>query len=421
MAASTIALNATTGLNFFSNEAHGVINVFHRDLLRIPATKDSAKFGQVVTFEIDKTHDYWDYNQLELVTSAATFTVPQTVEQYVDGAGYRMMDNVKITLTNNQLNSYTVPYLWNRLKDLLYYTDETRFKKRENYLADQTALFLRSKLASGHTFIVDIDAGWHMESKECLMMTSACSARVKIEIKLARPEEIIDLNGVAASNVTNITDLISSVTLLHPCLHINADEREVELNKRDEPDGIFTLIHKFEVQEQDIPIGRTGAYNLPITLTGTYTQMLLVFRPTAYLDTDYAQDPIYWTGPSMTVSGGNVCYMPDELSVSVTNGTTAIAPRMSTQYNRTELRKRLYPNAYGGDWTLLVPFSEDPFALNAILGTYDFNVFGSRTLNLYWNNGAVTSSGTAQWRLTIIAVGPDYRQHQKGTVGIVFG
>lgn len=58
-------------------------------------------------------------------------------------------------------------------------------------------------------------------------------------------------------------------------------------------------------------------------------------------------------------------------------------------------------------------FTEDPLALNAVMGTYDFNVQGSRILNLTWPSGS-TSSTTDTWSVTTVLMGPNWIQNVKG-------
>src|SRR5271170_7080999 len=135
-AGATSALNYTAGYNQFCNQAYTVSNIFHREYLYGPPQRDVTNFGQTVTLLIDKNHDFWDKQQLEFVTNPAVFTVPQTVERYIDGFGYRLIDKVEVTITNTQLNSVTIPYEWARIKDVLLYDFRYVLAKRDNYLFD---------------------------------------------------------------------------------------------------------------------------------------------------------------------------------------------------------------------------------------------------------------------------------------------
>jgi hypothetical protein len=288
--AATIAMNATSDYNHFSNQAYGVINVHNREYLEQDPQRPVTAFNTVASFEIDKNHDYTQLSSLKIVTGPATFNggAAQTVQQFVDGVGYRMLEDVKVSLTNNRLNSVTMPYLWYRIKDLMYYRDETRFKKRENYLADQASAALIAALGAGHTFLLDLDCGYLHESNETMLMISALAARIKYEIRLASHENIVNVGAAAAIATLPITEC----KLLQDCIHINPSEREAELERYDSDSGLFTLIHKFEVQEEALTSQLGGTITIPITLTGTYECLFIILRPYSLNDgTSTIKDP----------------------------------------------------------------------------------------------------------------------------------
>lgn len=420
--AATIAMNATSDYNHFSNQAYGVINVHNREYLEQDPQRPVTAFNTVASFEIDKNHDYTQLSSLKIVTGPATFNggAAQTVQQFVDGVGYRMLEDVKVSLTNNRLNSVTMPYLWYRIKDLMYYRDETRFKKRENYLADQASAALIAALGAGHTFLLDLDCGYLHESNETMLMISALAARIKYEIRLASHENIVNVGAAAAIATLPITEC----KLLQDCIHINPSEREAELERYDSDSGLFTLIHKFEVQEEALTSQLGGTITIPITLTGTYECLFIILRPYSLNDgTSTIKDPMFWSGPTQTTTAGTINW-PDSFDIVTTNGAQVFA-KQSVLFNRTQYRKKFFDHAYGGDWTLVANFSDDPLAENAVMGMYDFNVHGSRTLRLFYpgatGTATASSTGTERVQVTILAKGYDYRQQQHGTASVVFG
>lgn len=137
---------ATADSNFFEQQAYSVINVTTRDFTVITPLKAETQFGRRYCFERDKDHDYFDIDQIEVVTAAATGLAAPQVEQYVDSAGYLLIQSPRYIFTNQQLNSVQVPWEWHRLKDILgmHITEEQYTNAvKLNYLADQSVAFLR--------------------------------------------------------------------------------------------------------------------------------------------------------------------------------------------------------------------------------------------------------------------------------------
>lgn len=409
-------LNYTTNFNQFSNQPYAVANVFHRDYYDIQPSRSISAFGNLVEYDIPRDHDYWPNCTTMLITcNQATSSSAFTDERWVEGAGYRMIENVKLAISSARLNSVVIPFEWQKIKDMIFNDDRLQNLKNENYLANRSAAYRQARFqTAGHVFKIDLETGYD-HSRECLTMICTLSNPLRVSVQLAKAEELIQVTG-GVTTVSNLTTIINNIVFRHWVIHITMEERDTELNRTDSKDGLFTLIDRFETFDVTIPANTTTQSIQLSALNNTYEGMALIFRAVPQITDNYIQDPVFWTGPSF-VFGGNTYNFPDSFDFKI--GSATMFPRMDTQYNVTEYRRHFFPFSAGGDWTPLLLWSEDPLVHNAVLGTLDFNT-GSRTLNLYWE-GSNVSSTTSILHLRIIVWGPDYVHKQAGTSNVVFG
>lgn len=317
----------TTEANYFQAQPYSVANLTTRDFTRVTPLKAVTQFNQLVIFERDKDHDYFDVDQIEIVVGAATHNVAATTEQYVDGAGYLMIQRPVYKLHSNQLNSVVVPYEWAALKDRLRWhctRENMQVCDNLNYLADQNAAFLAAALASGWTFVVDFDLGLEHESKEIMQFIVAFNIRPRFEFYLPKLEQVVDLKGL--STISNSSTLITSVTLIQNNIHISGYERDQEIARYDDDNGIFHLTHRFEVEEYTIPHNR-NFFDVPLLTTGTHEAAFFIFRPESRLVANLS-DPLFWTWgtPNATRTsytqtiGGNTLTRPERFDIRASNG-----------------------------------------------------------------------------------------------------
>lgn len=412
-------LNYTTGFNQFSNQAYAVANVAHRDYFDLQPLRTVTSFGNTVEYDMPRDHDYWpNCTTMILACNQATTNTAFTDERWVEGAGYRIVENVKLSLTSTRLNSVTIPFEWQKIRDMIFEDDRLQNLKGQNYLVNQSAGYRQQQLQNAaQTFKIDIETGYD-HSRECLTMVSTLSNPIRVAVQLAKAEEVIQVTGGTPA-ISNLTTLINSITFRHWAIHITMQERNAELSRYDSKDGLFTLIDRFEVYDVTIPAATNNMAIQLSSLTNTYEGMILIFRGIDQITQNFNQDPLFWTGPSFTYTGtsGTITNnMPDEFDFKI--GSALMFPRMDVQYNVTEYRRHFFPYSTGGDYTPILLFTEDPIVHNAVLGTLDFNT-GARTLDLYWNGS--NNSGNGTMHLRIIVWGPDYLHKQTGTANVVFG
>lgn len=421
----------TSGSNFFSSEPYQVINIHTRDFTRVSPLQPITAWGKHVIFERDKDHDYFDIDEVEVNVAAATGTI--TTQQYVDCAGYLVVNNPRYKLTNNQLNSVVVPVQWRRIKDLygIQCTEEQYNRKKQNYLADQSVAYLQAAFANGFRFRVKMELGLNAD-KECMQFVVGFGTRPRFEFDLPELSVIVNHKGSASALVTNQTSIISSVYLIQNNLHINPSEREFELARMDEPPGIYNLIKRFETNVDYIAAASTTA-SITLQSTGTWEAVFFIFQPEEFLDsttTDSATDPydpLYWSWgtPNSTrtiytltsASTGYTYRRPETFSIQSSSGNV-IFPEQRVDHNGEEYLERFFPHAQAGPTgnisVLTALFTEDLTYPNAIMGVYDLNANGSRILKLTWPSGS-TSSTTGRWAVTSVYVGPNWIQYHKGT------
>lgn len=416
---------ASANANFFQQQAYSVINVFTRDFTRLSPLKAETQFGRHIIFERDKDHDYFDIDQLEIITNPATGLAAPQVEQYVDGAGYLLVNKPVYRFTNQQLNSVQVPWEWHRLKDILgiHITEEQYAARiRENYLVDKNVAYLQLKLLRGHQFVVDFDMGLDYDSKECMQFIVGFNTRPRFEFDLGNAADLINIS--TGNQPTNLSTIINSITMIQNNVHILPATRKFELSRQDRANGVFVKIHRFEIQTNTIAAGQTKA-RIELLSTGTHEAAFFIFTPSstsfAY-GNNFAKDPAFWSWgvPDLTV-------VPPTYTLTTATGTlrrperfhiesassNIIFPEQYVSYNNEVYLQRFFPFSFGPGSVLLALFTEDPLALNAVMGSYDFNVQGSRILVIDWPSGT-TSSTTDTWSVTTILMGPNWIQNVMG-------
>lgn len=416
-----------TGLNMFANRAHAVTNVCHREYLPVEPLRQVTAFGQKVEYDFNKDHDYHYKTQMILVTNAATFSVPQVNEQFVEGAGYRMIENIQLLYNSNRLNCSIIPWEWQKLQDMIYEDDRLQKLKEDNYLLNKTVAQLRAALANGYTFTIDLYWGTPY-SRGLFFMTSSMSARPRMSIQLATQDQIIQDRTSNGANISNLGTLIRSIQFNHNCIHVLPSAREEEMARYNTIDGVFSLVDHFDVLDTYVPAGTTGTYPIQLnTLTGTYDQIWIICRARVQMDVPWHTDPTFWTGKQFTYDDGtgagtDTFNWPDRFDLQF--GTNHFTFNTQTwEYNTRQYRRIWFPFSQGGDATMCILFTEDPLAKNALLGSLDFNVSGSKVLTFYWDNGTQSSPDvpTGIMHVRVIAHGPEYLQKNKGAAGLVFG
>lgn len=423
---------ATSGMNHFSSKPYSVINLHTRDYTYISPLKEVTGWGQTAVFERDKDHDYFDLDQIVVITAAATSSAGAlTTQEYVDGAGYLLVNKPVYKITNSQLNANLVPPYWQKIRHILAMNETfeqyTQCDKL-NLLADQNTLFRRAALASGWRFISDFDMGLNHWSKECMQFVVGFNIRPRFQFTLPAVTDVVN-NGGAAGTISNATTMISNVYLVQNNLHVNPKERRMEMARLDMRGGIYQLTRKFEEQVDYVP---TGVYTHTINLltNGTHEFVFFVFIPEEYYNpsTDYSKRLLDWgwgtpnsTRTVYTRTIGNYEYRrPETFEIKSSNGNV-IFHEQNVYYNQEVYLKRFFPESYGASSVLIANFSEDPHAHNAVMGTYDFNVHGSRQLRLTWPAGSggssedTVGSDSPRWAVVSIFVGPNWIQQTRGS------
>lgn len=419
-------LNYAVGINQFANRAHAVSNVCHREYLDIDPMRAVTSFGQCVEYEFNKDHDYHTRTQLILVTNPATFTGPgQVNEQFVEGAGYVMVENITIKYNSTRLNCSIIPFEYQKILDMIFEDDRLQNLKSDNYLLNKTVAQRKSALALGWTFIIDLYWGTAY-SRSLYLMTSAFSSRPRIQVQLANQNVVIQDKTSSGANISNLNTLIKFITFKHNGLHVLPSAREEELQRYNQDDGIFSLVDHFDVLDTLVPALTTGPFQIKLdTLTSTYEHVWIICRSNVQMSTPWHEDPAFWSGKQFTFDDGsgvttNTFNWPDRIDMQF--GTNHFVFNTQTyQYNTTQYRRVWFPLSAGGDSTMVILFSEDPLARNAIMGSMDFNVSGSKTLTFHWDNGLFSSPDTGVMHVRVIAKGPEYLQKSNGAAQLVFG
>lgn len=475
-----VPLTATKDINYFTNRPYAVINVHHRDKTFITPMRTGASPGGTVEFEVPKVVDYFGRIQLQTTFDPWTTPAPVTAAAdpcFVEGAGFRLIDNIQVNYTNKRLTSSTVPYWWAVLlnmfnRDISYRAFNSENQGVSNNLASDTAtgtqLTRNRWLLDGYTFLSEIESGYQHHSRENYVMISVLSSRLIFKITLAPTGALVQ--GFTGTPSNQPAAWINNQQLIMNTIHLNPHERKRELDRHEE--GIFNLIRVFTVQTDVIPAASTS-YTLNLNMTSAYEVVFFIFKPTHQLaqtalssnDPVVAMDAVaaspkyyrtinpqpavagtigYYT-PSYVQNGALIASstsyaMPTEWEFRLQNNP--IVNRERTWLNLTVDRQHHFPGCVVGPNAILCLHLGETFQHdnNAILGHVDFNTASQRQAIFYWTNGsqaAITNTGAAPFPTSpapgaagtagdsltciTIACGPDFIETIQGQAHAIFG
>lgn len=456
-----VPLTATKDINYFSNKPYAVINVHHRDKTHITPMRAGAQPGDTVEFELPKVFDYFGRMHLQTKFNAWAAPVPRLNANdpcFVEGAGYRLIDNVQINFTNKRITSSVVPYWWAILlnafnRDISYRT----FNAENQGTNSGSQANRRNWLLNGYTFLSEIESGFQHHSRENYIMISVLSSRLNIKINLAPTGALVQGFSGTPTNQPNPWIANNGLTLVVESLHLNPHERKRELDRHEE--GLFNLLRVFTTQTDVIPLGSTS-YTLNLNMTGAYEVAFFIFKPTIQLsNTSLATNdpcllmpadsvspqalaldagaapgsgfrPAYFSN-NATVSSQTDYYLPDEWEFKLQNNP--IVNRERTWLNLTVDRQHHFPGCVTGPNGVVVLHMSETFQHdnNAILGHIDFNTASQRQAFFYWTlpghvsskDNATASGIDVNGTLSIITIacGPDFAETIQGQMHAVFG
>lgn len=427
------ALIHTSDVNYFTNQPYAIKNLTHRERQIVPPTRFGQQHGDTVEFDVPKTVDYLGRWQLETVHSAWAAPTPNANVAdpcFIEGAGYRLIENVTVNFTNKRLNSANVPYWWNIL--LHGFCRDTSYRTfiGENHggngviSANQTAR--NQWLRNGYTFLSELETGFQHHSRENYILISCLSSRLNIKVKLAPANAI--LAGFTGTPNNKPASWIPSngINLILNAVHINPHERKRELHKHDR--GVFNLIRVFDTQLDVFPVNNLlGVQSATVDLkfTGNHECLFFIFKPTFQLldNALRGNDPAVFmpannANPNYSVSSpANVLpnyapanyYVPTQsYSGSLWHSATAYAmpneweflfqntpfhPRERVWHNLTTDRQHHFPGSILAPNAVLTLTHSETFQhdSNAILGLLDYNTASKRQVKFYWTNGSYSS------------------------------
>ena len=429
------ALIHTSDVNYFTNQPYAIKNLTHRERQTVPPTRFGQQHGDTVEFDVPKTVDYLGRWQLETVhgpwagpTPAANPVDPC----FVEGAGYRLIENVTVNFTNKRLNSANVPYWWNIL--LHAFCRDTSYRQYigDNYIMSPSSTAIgrdvrNFNLVNGYTFLSELETGFQHHSRENYILISCLSSRLNVKVKLAPVSAIVAGFSAAPTNKPASWIPSNGINLILNSVHINPHERKRELHKHDR--GVFNLIRVFDTQLDVFPVnGLLGVTSATIDLkfTGNHECLFFIFKPTFQLreDAGLGNDPtvfmpannakpessvalrtptgagVYATTnyyvPTYSYNAGTyvscTAYaMPNEWEFLFQN--TPFHPRERVWHNLTTDRQHHFPGMVVAPNGVLALTHSETFQHdnNAILGLLDYNTASKRQVKFYWTNGSYSS------------------------------
>lgn len=433
------ALIHTSDVNYFTNQPYAIKNLTHRERQIVPPTRFGQQHGDTVEFDVPKTVDYLGRWQLETIHSAWAAPAPRANAGdpcFIDGAGYRLIENVTVNFTNKRLNSANVPYWWNILlhgfcRDTSYRTFIGANHGIERTGTAAVAQSVRAGwLTDGYTFLSELETGFQHHSRENYVLISCLSSRLNIKVKLAPANAILAGFTGTPNNKPSSWIPSNGINLILNAVHINPHERKRELHKHDR--GVFNLIRVFDTQLDVFPVNNLlGVQSATVDLkfTGNHECLFFIFKPTFQLLDDAREgndptvfmpsnnaDPAYSVTLPATVAGSYApanYYVP-RYTYSVATGTktsatayampneweflfqnTPFHPRERTWHNLTTDRQHHFPGMIMAPNAVLALTHSETFQhdSNAILGLLDYNTASKRQVKFYWTNGSYSSRG----------------------------
>lgn len=432
------ALVHTSDVNYFTNQPYAIKNLTHRERQIVPPTRFGQQHGDTVEFDVPKTVDYLGRWQLETVHGAWANPAPNTSPLdpcFIDGAGYRLIENVTVHFTNKRLNSANVPYWWNILlhgfcRDISYktFTGSNHGSNRTlNTSVGGVIQSVRNQwLTTGYTFLSEIETGFQHHSRENYVLISCLSSRLNIKIKLAPVNAIVAGFTGAPNNKPASWIPSNGINLILNSVHINPHERKRELHKHDR--GVFNLIRVFDTQldvfsNTSATLGLQSA-TIDLKFTGNHECLFFIFKPTFQLREDAREgnDPaVFMPGdnadPAYSVSlPAATAYLPANYYVptykynaanplvsatgyAIPNEweflfqNTPFHPRERTWHNLTTDRQHHFPGMVMAPNGVLALTHSETFQHdnNAILGLLDYNTASKRQVKFYWTNGSYST------------------------------
>lgn len=419
------SLAHTSDVNYFTNQPYAIKNVTHRERQIVPPTRFGQQHGDIVDFDVPKTVDYLGRWQLEAVHSPWAAPAPATQANdpaFIDGAGYRLIDNVTVHFTNKRLNSANVPYWWNILLHTFCRDTSYRTYIGENHGSERSTsgpvlqVTRNAWLTGGYTFLSELETGFQHHSRENYVLISCLSSRINIKVKLAPANAILCGFSGPPTNKPAAWIPSNGLNLILNSIHINPHERKRELHKHDR--GVFNLIRVFDTQLDVFPNvsatqGVTSA-TIDLKFTGNHECLFFIFKPTNSLkeDATIGNDPCAFmpannAEPRYSVAStaanqyapnyqhGTVQYqsatayaIPNEWEFLFQN--TPFWPRERVWHNLTTDRQHHFPGMVVAPNGVLALTHSETFQhdSNAILGVLDYNTASKRQVKFYWTNGA---------------------------------
>jgi len=436
------ALIHTSDVNYFTNQPYAIKNLTHRERQIVPPTRFGQQHGDTVEFDVPKTVDYLGRWQLETVHGPWAAPAPSTDPTFpcfIDGAGYRLIENVTVNFTNKRLNSANVPYWWNILlhgfcRDVSYKTfiGANHGGERTPSLSAAGSVnqsVRNTWLVNGYTFLSELETGFQHHSRENYILISCLSSRLNIKVKLAPVSAIVaGFTGVPSNKPASWIPS-NGLNLILNAVHINPHERKRELHKHDR--GVFNLIRVFDTQLDVFPnttsiLGLQSA-TIDLKFTGNHECVFFIFKPTFQLREDAREgndpcvfmpadnaDPAFsqtlGTAPATSYATSNYYVPRYSYGAGPTTYTSATAyaipneweflfqntpfhPRERIWHNLTTDRQHHFPGMIMAPNGVLALTHSETFQhdSNAILGLLDYNTASKRQVKFYWTNGSYSA------------------------------
>jgi hypothetical protein len=383
--------------NFLENSPHSVLNPYYVDFYQQDLIGQSpTSFNQqVLKFEMQKYLDCFRTGYFKLITNAATFTVPQTTEAFVNYTGFKLFPRIQIQLTNNDYTgNFVLPYFMYSRQNLIQFARQYLEHQEDTMMIGKSAAFRQAALASGWTFIVDLEVGQSLRGFENMFWISPLANQLTICATLANANEVIFAPGGLNTNISNINTLINSVTFVAEGFTVDDDARANVIATYNTDDGVYNFLRESRTYTQTYaPTAASGGQiTMQFNETRPVSMFSIYYECVDKVDTPWQMSPFDIQGPTMTDTAGNTVNFPTHFQFNA--GEEVIIKKRPIDVQRTWVHRKCWPDQEAGPWILHIPVGAwDPLKDNSITGAYDPNVWANMTLILFFS-GAVASGGS---------------------------
>jgi len=469
--------------NIFQNLAYSVTNIFWQEHLYYdPITTAPVLFaGQKVQCRDQKDHDYTKYLHVLLRTVPFVNAANFADLGFICCAGYYLLNNPRVLLTNANVTSFLVPQEYMLLRDLYYDSGNDSYNRicdellgSEVFPAGVDTAARAGALQNGHQFIVPFEVARYTYCLEVLDLISALSHELIYEFFLPQVRELIGgqdrLNYFADPGFLGMTQHIADIRMRNEIVHLDDDTRDDELAKLDTTDGLFRLQMYIETQTALVPATVTNEWNFTLlNLNRVYNIIYYFFQPNVTLDpTSAYYEPLLGLQKNntaipnattlalpnvdapypvanawKTVGGQTTLYYPTHMSMTMPGGQfihpyESIHEISSLKFidrfggrNATQMVGTGSSGGFGSPlgYIPFTSFAAFPREQNAMTGFYDMNTVSQKTVNFYWRypSGTKTcyvlvgvNAPQALWQCTALAIGPAFNNAANGVQNNVF-